>query len=518
MDIQVVDILNKISYSVNIQDFINDLNKISNSMILKKMILEKIGKNYDEVLMVGFDVWKLNDYYDEDKLKLIITSCEKMIVYNYETYDVIFKKMNIGTIKLISTCNEEQIKRDLLNCIYKHFKNINKNLEINWKFDFDKKEIIIDTIGYFLKINDEYTMINSLKDILNIGEWTDNHVCLVDSFNNVISNDDLVNFTFNDELKHKYIGDQNNTIIPIIGLVPYIRKTTIRKYLLINANQWDHTYYININELKFPLEPFSKITLGYKNMQIFILTTTRKTITLEVSSIDTIEKIKEKINYKEDIPVDQIRLIFAGVQLEEGKQLYEYNIFREATIHMVLRLRGGGYEFADMNKNNMITAKLTNTGPNYLTICTGLNVEGICNNKICIAYNKQVICRKEICSFDISNKANCPSCNEAIIPVTCGFYSCFYRYDGMTSDKTRISSNWTKIGREYKYFSEQNKIEWDYLIITTKNIYDDIYNKECPICLENVSFGENLDCGHKYHPNCIKTWFEKGNKCPLCRA
>ena len=233
-------------------------------------------------------------------------------------------------------------------------------------------------------------------------------------------------------------------------------------------------------------------------MRIYVKSLTGKTIEIYVKPSDTIEEVKLKIQDKEQIPPNQQSIIFAGKAIEayiyrriKNTQtpkniienpikpiLADFNILQDSTLHLVLRLRGGGIpiNFTDVEKGLIDNLSFSYKAPKWRRVKEGLNIFGICKKKNCQAFNKEVI-------HKVGNNKNynlqeniinikCPICGGIIIPITCGFWKCEYQFEGDKIENGELKHVNIKC-RETKddNFEYYNPFDNGSVIWTNLNIY-----------------------------------------------
>lgn len=224
--------------------------------------------------------------------------------------------------------------------------------------------------------------------------------------------------------------------------------------------------------------------------QLFVKNINGHTLTLGLNKWNTtIDTLALAIQDKTDIPADQQRLIFAGKQINASvlsdtfneHTLLDWNIQKESTIHLILRLQGGGpdaFSFSHMEHEKRLA--LTSEGPSWYTISPGLNIQGTCKNADCEAFNDTVWIQKGMGAFSMdleSCVSQCPACHQIAKDINnAGFYQCLFSIKGTKEGKGEVSVNRQNVRApddEFLTFDDvktDGSEKWENLIITTQPV------------------------------------------------
>ena len=243
-------------------------------------------------------------------------------------------------------------------------------------------------------------------------------------------------------------------------------------------------------------------------MQIFIKSPSGYVYTIDCEPSDTIEIIKSKIEdatsskclyyertkknqtpkeiienplerYGGGIPKNKQRLLYLVEQLEDNRTLNDYNIQKESTLQLILRLRGGGIalNFVNVEKGVVQNLSFSSKAPEWRSVEKGLNLFGNCQNKECEAFNEEVIHKVGIPHKKFNIQENilnikCPICDGLIVPKTCGFWDCEYQFEGDKIENGKLKHIDTKCketqGDKFEYF---NPFDNGSSLWTNLNIY-----------------------------------------------
>lgn len=277
-----------------------------------------------------------------------------------------------------------------------------------------------------------------------------------------------------------------NGAIRKTAVVGRSRKTNLYDMFDVKRNG---NYKMNIEHefdsyFDFPDGTIFYSTSTNNNFEVKIISLSGEISIIECSHDTLVSDLKKKFGNERD------NMIYAGKYLDDGKHLSHYGICEGSEIYVIMRLRGGG-AFVDVHecemRNNHVQRKGTLRGriPNgeiKPQILAGLSIETVCVNPNCRTYNKNVITHCAFITFDVVadwNTVRCVYCDENVIPFSCGFYDCAWKYIGVREGKV-VSKEWSVTGKNYVNFKfpEENQVKWDRLLISAEQ------SVRCKMCAE----------------------------------
>lgn len=233
----------------------------------------------------------------------------------------------------------------------------------------------------------------------------------------------------------------------------------------------------------------------------------------------------------------------SGEELNKNMTLQEAGLKESCTLTAIQKVLGGKsstFGMIDVFNDKALVNKTFGTGTVWNILHPGFAIEGICENKNCVAFRQPVDSNHGFGVFNFNNvQQQCPMCHSEINGTQLFFSSCFYSIRGVAADETvqRIIP-WRRVGDYYQHWNpEKAKTRnWINVQITTRQlelakpvpnspiIREAPIADNCTVCMGGMQPSQKitmLKCCHSYHTNCINEWKSRRNtngNCPQCNG